>query len=291
MLKEGGNGKLKQFLKFYNIPRSLPKRQLYGSKILHYYRKSIKAGASNEEFNVEVPGKREMLEAVSGDTSSDYNNYRSEPTNKSISDDHYSSGSNYKSSSDLDNKFITISNNYNNDSRFASISGSPIEKEESSYSNSNSNRYSSTSSDSNTTSGKFFSYLGYAYNVSKDVAWAVKEKVVEMDLPTKLKPVAEKTYEGAKYLGGKMYVAGSEIAKSDTVKSIGNKTYDGVSYLVTRLWKGADAANNQSSSSYGNDNNNSYNQRSSSDYTPPDNYEKFDDNKKDENLLNDRYKY
>ena len=38
----GGNKKLKDFLKYCAIPRSLPKKQLYNSKILNYYRKYVK---------------------------------------------------------------------------------------------------------------------------------------------------------------------------------------------------------------------------------------------------------
>jgi hypothetical protein len=157
---------------------------------------------------MDVPSKREMLEPYSENT--DYSRSDSYNSNARISSDHYSRN-NYNSNvdSDLDNKFVTISSSYNNDSRFASISSAPIQQE-TSYSNSD--RFGSTSSDSQSTSSKVWGYLGYAYNISKDVAWAVKEKVVEMDLPTKLKPLGERALEGAIYVGGKMYEAGTEIA-------------------------------------------------------------------------------
>jgi ADP-ribosylation factor GTPase-activating protein 1 len=41
LMRCGGNKKLRYFLRLYNIPRTIPKKQLYNSKIMHYYRKMV----------------------------------------------------------------------------------------------------------------------------------------------------------------------------------------------------------------------------------------------------------
>jgi hypothetical protein len=63
---------------------------------------------------------------------------------------------------------------------------------------------------------------------------------------------------------------------------MGHKATEGVGYLVGKVWKG----NESSSSNNNNYNSSSYHQNRDSGY---DQYEKFDDNKKDENLLGERY--
>ena len=42
ILKISGNKRLNEFLRFYSINKNLPKKELFNSKILHYYRKMVK---------------------------------------------------------------------------------------------------------------------------------------------------------------------------------------------------------------------------------------------------------
>ena len=110
---------------------------LYSSKILTYFRRILKAEANGEPFNLEVPQKMEMLEPYTGDTDfktqTDFNKMMI-----NIGQDHYSNSRSYSSVNNSSNsnsyenkysdnnssneKFTSISSNYKNDSRFASVS-------------------------------------------------------------------------------------------------------------------------------------------------------------------------
>jgi hypothetical protein len=115
-----------------------------------------------------------------------------------ISADHYSNS--------YSNKFTSISSTYNDDPRFASISSDPITyKNDEEYKESNST---------------FYSYLGIAYNKTKAFASIVKDKIVEMDLGSKLKETGGKTVDVLKYTGSKVYEKGSEVV---VINSINNR--------------------------------------------------------------------
>lgn len=213
MLKSGGNKKLRAFLQYYQIPQNVPRKMLYSSKILTYFRRILKAEANGEPFNLEVPQKIEMLEPYTGDsdfkTQTDFNKMMI-----NIGQDHYSNSRSYSSVNNSSNsnsyenkysdnnssneKFTSISSNYKNDSRFASVSSEPFNPNE-------------EVSAQNSTSSYIYSFFGTALNTTKNVAGSVKEKVSELDISSKIAYGGGKTVEVLKYTGSKVYEKGSNI--------------------------------------------------------------------------------
>ena len=85
MMDLGGNRRLSEFLSKCGISRSIPIKQLYNSKIMHFYRRMLKAFANDEAFEEELPDRNEMINSY---TSADnYANFNNRMTN--INDDHY----------------------------------------------------------------------------------------------------------------------------------------------------------------------------------------------------------
>ena len=203
LLQQGGNKRLTDFLKYCGIPRTLPKKQLYNSKILNFYRKLLKAEANNEILSQEMPGKREMLDAYNYKESDSSNNFNTMKIN--ISDNHYknyssvSSDDNGNKYNNSNNKFTSISSSYGNDSRFASVSSEPINN-------------SDDGDNSNSNTAKIFSLFGNAFSKTKEIAYLVTEKVGEMDFTNKLKYTGSKAIEVIKYTGEKVYETSSDIA-------------------------------------------------------------------------------
>ena len=87
----------------------------------------------------------------------------------------------------------------NNDPRFASVSSAPIDSCE-------------DESQSGNIGSKFYSILGGALNVTKNVASSVKEKVKEMELGDKLYYAGGETADILYNASFKVYEKGSEIA-------------------------------------------------------------------------------
>jgi hypothetical protein len=197
ILSCGGNKKLREFLKFHSIPRSLPKKQLYSSRILTYYRKMLKAESNNEMLLEDLPEKREMLDPY---TSDGENNFGKSMIN--ISNDHYAKSFNSIGSSSGD-KYTSISSSYNNDARFASVSSEPISKDD------------EESTSNSTTSSKLLTMLGVGLgaglSITKQLAYVVKDKVSDMDLGSKLGVAGGKTVEALKYTGSKVYEKSSDF--------------------------------------------------------------------------------
>jgi hypothetical protein len=240
LLKIAGNKRLNDFLRFYSINKNVPRKQLYNSKIMHYYRKMIKAEANGEYFNGDVPEKGEMMDPYNFDfttknsntdtgysgtipITSDHYSRSNTSGGHFISEDHYSKGSsssyssdNYNSgggnnynnnSSSLDNnygsggeKYINISQNYGNDSRYASISSGPIESPKNGETNSGSQNKG------------FMDYMGTVFNTTKDIASTLKDKAVEYELGSKLQETGSKTISVLKTTGSYVYEKSSEIA-------------------------------------------------------------------------------
>jgi len=116
-----------------------------------------------------------------------------------INDNHYSHSSS-PSAISSDRKMFETKSNYNNDSRFASISSGPIEN------------YSIENDTMASTSSRVYSFFGAAYDVTKIVAGAIKEKVSEMDIGRRLYYTGEKTVEVLRYTGSKVIETSSDIA-------------------------------------------------------------------------------
>ena len=117
-----------------------------------------------------------------------------------INDNHYSNSSSLSAVSSDRKNFETVKSNYSNDSRFASISSEPVEN------------YSLENDGVASTSSRIYSFLGAAYDVTKTVAGAIKERVSEMDIGRKLVYTGEKTVEVLKYTGSKVIEKSSDIA-------------------------------------------------------------------------------
>ncbi len=202
MLKVGGNRRLNQFLDYFNVSKlAFPKKQIYSSKIIHYYRKMIKSESLGEPFDLDPPSKRTMLDPYLQETDSD-KSFDKQMIN--ISDDHYA-----KNFNSVENKYSGVSSggsyNYNssndNSNRFASISSEPVSK----YS------LSSDSNESYKNDNTLYGFLGSAFETTKFVASTLKDKVSDMDLGMKLQYTGGKTFEVMKYTGSKMYETGSDI--------------------------------------------------------------------------------
>jgi hypothetical protein len=241
MMSLGGNNRLAEFLNKCGISRSIPIKQLYNSKIMHFYRRMLKAFCNDEPFEEELPDRSEMIDSYTAkdnvpsltnrtinidenhyvknqnysSVSNDSNRYQSIKSKFSsedykhpsldnkmiaINDDHYSNRVSYSNYSNEGKKFESIGSNYNNDPRFASISSEPIYN----YSLDN-DGYTSTGS-------KIYSFLGSAFEVTKSVAGALKEKVGDMDITSKMIYTGGKTVEVIKYTGSKVIEKGSEVA-------------------------------------------------------------------------------
>jgi len=241
MMSLGGNIRLAEFLNKCGISRSIPIKQLYNSKIMHFYRRMLKAFANDDPFEEQLPDRSEMIDSYTAkdnvpnltnrminiddnhyvknpsysSVSNDNNRYQSVKSKFSsedyrhpsmdnkmitINDDHYSNRVSFSNYSNDEKKFESIGSNYNKDPRFASISSEPIEN----YSLDN-DGYTSTGS-------RIYSFIGSAFEVTKSVAGAIKEKVGDMDLGSKVIYTGGKTFEVIKYTGSKVIEKGSEVA-------------------------------------------------------------------------------
>ena len=60
IMKVGGNNRLKDFLITYNMPEDLDKKKIYCSKLMHFYRKQLKAESMGQIFMEPLPPKDEF---------------------------------------------------------------------------------------------------------------------------------------------------------------------------------------------------------------------------------------
>lgn len=91
------------------------------------------------------------------------------------------------------------------------------------------------------------------------VASALKDKMGEMEVGSKILYAGGKTLEAIAYTGGKVYEKGSEIITSDTVKSIASSVGNGIVYLKDKIVNGSQANPYEAKD-------NRYSSRSSDDY-------------------------
>lgn len=144
-IKAGGNERLKNLLNMYDVPADFPPENLYKTKLLEYYRNSIKSEVTKGV--APIPPKPEEALTSTVKERENTNNYSSV-------------------SSDVED-FGNIKNNYKSEkitkknSIFSSVTG----------------------------------MLNGAYEKSKQVATNMKDKVVEMDIGTKIKTTGAKTVD------------------------------------------------------------------------------------------------
>ena len=301
LMRVGGNQRLQEFLTTNQMPEELDKKDVYSSKLMSYYRRMLKAESKGELF-MEPPPPRERWwdpagdETILFDNNSSYvnnlftnktsgystnynnniltynNNDYSPPSSFSnnndsypkseiiISDNHYQQAKNYSEiASSFSNKvpsepkFAKIDPKYQNDSRFASIGSEPI---------------SSYSSNSGPTSYLYGigSILGSVWNTSVSAASAVKEKMNEMEVGSKLLYVGGKTLQAVAYAGGKVLEKGSEIVQSETVHNMVGKAGEGLGYIKEKIVGGRNNDNSVSSDSYHQSMTGDYSARGSNDY-------------------------
>ena len=157
----------------------------------------LKAEANNELFTQDVPDKREMLDPYTAESDAKLNKMMI-----NIGTDHYSNSfssvGNTVSSGD---KFTQIDSKYGNDSRFASVTSEPWNKDE---------EVNPSTTDASTSS-RLYSFLGSAFYKTKEIASVIKDKVYDMDIGSKLKYTGGVTVDVIKYTGSKVYEKGSNL--------------------------------------------------------------------------------
>jgi len=255
----------------------------------------LKAEANNESLSIDPPDRREMLDPYTAESDSKFNKMMI-----NISDDHYTNNYSSVTSSveNNTNKCNSVGSRYNNDDRFASVSSEPWNKDE----------VVEASSDSSTSS-TIFSYLGAAFYKTKELAVAVKDKVSEIELGSKLAYTGGLTVEALKYTDSKVYEKGQDLMvklffnilifikqQSESLHNIKEKATGGIQYIVGSILNRG-SGNSSSSDRYSSCSSSSSNSYNSSSYSQ-DNHEdesnssyvKMNDNKK-ENLLDNDYKY
>ena len=287
IMKVGGNQRLRDFLMKNGMPDELDKKDIYASNLMSFYRRMLKAEAKGELFVEPMPPKNRWWDPAGNDQSYDNNNYANQlfsgntsssfstssysnnydykpPSSESnsmsnvysnpdsypkseivISDNHYQQAKNYSDvASQFANKipsepkFASVSSNYKNDPRFASIGSDPS---------------SVTSSSSSAGSSSYLyglgSMLGTVWNTSVNVASAMKDKMNEYEVGSKLLYIGGKTLQGVAYVGGKMIEKGGEIAQSETVHNFGARVGEGLGYIKDKIVS-ATSRNSVSSDSY-----------------------------------------
>lgn len=137
-------------------------------------------------------------------------------------------------------KFAQIDPIKQNDPRYRSIGSDPF-------------NYSSSSSSSWSYSSYWpgvSSILGKVWGASVHVASAIKDKLNENNVGSKIVFVGGKAIEIIVYTGGKIYEKGSEIIQSDTVRSIANKAGSGLLILKDKIVSGVQRRQPSSDSGY-----------------------------------------
>lgn len=100
---------------------------------------------------------------------------------------------------------MSVNSTYKDDPRFASISSEPYEPEKE-------GRYGSTCSSNSYSDYKLYSYFGFAFDKTKQIASAVKDKIVEYEIGNKIVTTGSKTVDVLRYTGSKVYEKSSEVA-------------------------------------------------------------------------------
>ncbi len=282
IMKAGGNQRLRDFLTTYEMPENIDKKQIYCSKLMHYYRKQLKTESIGQIFMEPLPPKEEFWSQVNSDeeSSSLFNNNKNN-NNNSINqinnlakNDIFYSNQFEEDAKMPKNEIIIGEDQYQkarNQAEIASTFTNPIPTEPkftSISSDKNDDRYSSVGSEKNNNNGILSSYsswfpnsgylgtvgniLGTVWGAGVTVASGVKDKINEYEVGSKLLYVGGKTFEGIGYVGGKIIEKGGDIIRSDTVKNIAYKTGEGLWYLKDRIM-GSGNNNSNNSNNKGDD--------------------------------------
>ena len=286
IMKVGGNERLKEFLITYNMPEDLEKKKIYCSKLMHYYRKQLKAESMGQIFMEPLPPKEEFWAPMNFEdeapslfnTNSKTNNFFSQndnffekanlkeeekmPKNEIIiNEDQYQKArhqaeisSKISSPIATEPKFKSVQSS--NDEKYGSVGSDP------NYSNNNNNNNSSHSSwiPNSGYLGTVGNILGTVVGAGINLASGVKDKMNEYQVGSKLLYAGGKTFEGITYVGGKLIEKGGEIIRSDTMKAMATKTGEGILYLKDKIMgnSGSNTGNQGNYSSRGSDDYYSY---------------------------------
>ena len=283
IMKAGGNQRLRDFLTTYEMPENIDKKQIYCSKLMHYYRKQLKAESIGQIFMEPLPPKEEFWAQLNSDeeTSSLFNNNNNNSINQINNlpkNDIFYSNKFEEDAKMPKNEIIISEDQYQkarNQAEISSTFSNPIPTEpkfNSFSSDKNDDRYSSVGSEKNNNNSYFNSasysswfpdsgyfgtvrnILGTVWGTGVTVASGVKDKMNEYEVGSKLLYVGGKTFEGIGYVGGKIIEKGGDIIRSDTVKNIAYKTGEGLWYLKDRIM----GSNNSSSNNYKNKDDDSF---------------------------------
>ena len=283
IMKAGGNQRLRDFLTTYEMPENIDKKQIYCSKLMHYYRKQLKAESIGQIFMEPLPPKEEFWAQLNSDeeTSSLFNNNNNNSINQINNlpkNDIFYSNKFEEDAKMPKNEIIISEDQYQkarNQAEISSTFSNPIPTEpkfNSFSSDKNDDRYSSVGSEKNNNNSYFNSasysswfpdsgyfgtvrnILGTVWGAGVTVASGVKDKMNEYEVGSKLLYVGGKTFEGIGYVGGKIIEKGGDIIRSDTVKNIAYKTGEGLWYLKDRIM----GSNNSSSNNYKNKDDDSF---------------------------------
>jgi hypothetical protein len=174
----------------------------------------LKGSAYNELFTQKIPDVREMLDPYIAENEENLSgmmiNIGSDHYSKNNSKKYYSEDNTYGSNSnqntnshinsyDEGNKFSSISSNYKNNSRFASISSEPYNPEE-------------HQTEPKSEASSFFSFVGSALSKTKELAGTVGQSVYNMGLGGKILYGGAVALEAVKYTGSKVYEKSSDFA-------------------------------------------------------------------------------
>ena len=283
IMKAGGNQRLREFLTTYGMPENMEKKLIYCSKLMHYYRKQLKAESIGQIFMEPLPPKEEFWAQLNSDeeTSSLFNNNNNNSINQINNlpkNDIFYSNKFEEDAKMPKNEIIISEDQYQkarNQAEISSTFSNPIPtqpKFNSFSSDKNDDRYSSVGSEKNNNNSYFNSasysswfpdsgYLGTVRNIlgtvwgaGVTVASGVKEKMNEYEVGSKLLYVGGKTFEGIGYVGGKIIEKGGDIIRSDAVKNIAYKTGEGLWYLKDKVM----GSNTSSSNNYKSKDDNSF---------------------------------
>ena len=282
IMKAGGNQRLRDFLTTYEMPENIDKKQIYCSKLMHYYRKQLKTESIGQIFMEPLPPKEEFWSQVNSDeeSSSLFNNNKNNNNNSINQINNFAKNDIFYSNQFEEdakmpkNEIIIGEDQYQkarNQAEIASTFTNPIPTEPkftSISSDKNDDRYSSVGSEKNNNNGILSSYsswfpnsgylgtvgniLGTVWGAGVTVASGVKDKINEYEVGSKLLYVGGKTFEGIGYVGGKIIEKGGDIIRSDTVKNIAYKTGEGLWYLKDRIM-GSGNNNSNNSNKKGDD--------------------------------------
>ena len=281
IMKVGGNERLKEFLITYNMPEDLEKKKIYCSKLMHYYRKQLKAESMGQIYMEPLPPKEEFWAPMNfEDEVPSLFNSNSKTNNFFSNNDNYFSNVNLKEDEKMPkNEIIINEDQYQKARHQAEISSkisSPIATEPKFKStgsiSSNDEKYGSVGSDphyssfssNNNSGGSSFSswipnsgYLGTVGNILGTVVGAginlasgVKDKMSEYQVGSKILYAGGKTFEGLTYVGGKIIEKGGEIIRSDAVKTMASKTGEGLIYIKDKIIGNSSNSNNNNQGSY-----------------------------------------